>query len=60
MSPSDHRAVGPTRTQDTVIWLAENSGTNRRSILVTVSWITGAVTVGDVQAYPTKLTKPNF
>ncbi len=52
--------TGPTRTQDTVIWLAENTGTNRRSILITVSWITGAVSVGDVQSYSTKLTMPNF
>ena len=52
--------TGPTRTQDTVIWLAENSGTNRRSILITVSWITGAVSVGDVLSYPANLTMPNF
>ena len=52
--------TGPTRTQDTVIWLQENTGANRRSILITVSWITGAVTVGDIQTYPTNLTKPNF
>lgn len=52
--------TGPARTQDTVIWLAENTGTNRRSILITVSWITGAVSVGDVQSYPANLTMPNF
>ena len=52
--------TGPTRTQDTVIWLQENSGQDRRSILITVSWITGAVTVGDIQSYPSNLTKPNF
>ena len=52
--------TGPTRTQDTVIWLAENTGTNRRSILITVSWITGAVSVGNVQSYSPKLTMPNF
>ena len=52
--------TGPTRTQDTVIWLQENSGQDRRSILITVSWITGAVTVGDIQSYPTKLTMPSF
>ena len=52
--------TGPARTQDTVIWLAENTGSNRRCILITVSWITGAVSVGDVQSYSTKLTMPNF
>ena len=52
--------TGPTRTQDTVIWLQENTTSDRRSILVTVSWITGAVTVGDIQSYPTKLTQPVF
>ena len=52
--------TGPTLTQDTVIWLQENSGQDRRSILITVSWITGAVTVGDIQSYPTKLTMPSF
>lgn len=52
--------TGPTRTQDTVIWLQENTGQNRRSILITVSWITGAVTVGDIQSYPAKLTQPSF
>lgn len=52
--------TGPTRTQDTVIWLTENTGTNRRSILITVSWITGAVSVGDVQSYPANLTMPIF
>lgn len=52
--------TGPIRTQDTVIWLAENTGANRRSILITVSWITGAVTVGEIQSYPAKLTMPTF
>ena len=52
--------TGPTRTQDTVIWLQENTKSDRRSILISVSWITGAVTVGDVQSYPTKLTQPVF
>ena len=52
--------TGPTRTQDTVIWLQENAKSDRRSILISVSWITGAVTVGDIQSYPTKLTQPVF
>ncbi len=52
--------TGPARTQDTVIWLTENTGSNRRCILITVSWITGAVTVGDVQSYSPKLTMPKF
>lgn len=52
--------TGPTRTQDTVIWLQENTGQNRRCILITVSWITGAVTVGDIQSYPAILTQPTF
>ncbi len=52
--------TGPTRTQDTVIWLQENTNRDRRSILLTVSWITGAVTVGDIQQYPAKLTQPVF
>lgn len=52
--------TGPTRTQDTVIWLQENTTRDRRSILITVSWITGTVTVGDIQQYPAKLTQPVF
>ena len=52
--------TGPSRTQDTVIWLQEGTSSNRRCILLTVSWITGAVTVGDVQSYSTKLTMPVF
>ena len=52
--------TGPTRTEDTVIWLAENTGANRHCMLITVSWITGAVSVGDMQAYPANLAMPNF
>ncbi len=52
--------TGPTRTQDTVIWLQENTTRDRRSILLSVSWITGTVTVGDIQQYPAKLTQPSF
>lgn len=52
--------TGPTRTEDTVIWLAEGTGSNRRSILITVSWITGTVTVGDVLPFPEKLNQPEF
>jgi Tfp pilus assembly protein FimT len=52
--------TGPTRTEDTMIWLTEGTGANRRCILIAVSWITGAVTVGDVQSYPVPLTMPNF
>lgn len=52
--------TGPARTQDTVIWLQDGTTTDRRSIALTVSWITGAVTVGDVHAFPTSQTTPNF
>ena len=52
--------TGPSRTQDTVIWLAENTGRDRRSILVTVSWITGAVTVGEVESFPAGFSQPKF
>lgn len=52
--------TGPARTQDTVIWLQDGSSDDRRCILITVSWITGAVTVGNVQPYSLKLSQPNF
>lgn len=52
--------TGPTRTQDTVIWLQENSQRDRRCILVTVSWITGTVTVGELMTYPANLSMPIF
>lgn len=52
--------TGPARTQDTVIWLAQGQGQDRLCVLVTVSWITGAVTVGDIQSYAPTLTQPNF
>lgn len=52
--------TGPTRTQDTVLWLQEGSPEDRRCILLTVSWVTGTVTVGDVQPYSTKLSQPTF
>lgn len=52
--------TGPTRTQDTVFWLQEGASQDRRCILLTVSWITGTVTVGDVQPYSLKLTQPTF
>lgn len=57
---SSSGGTGPTRSQDTVIWLQENSKNDRRCILITVSWITGAVRVGDIQSYPTTLTQPVF
>ena len=53
-------STGPGRTQNTVIWLSEGQGQNRRCILITVSWITGVVNVGDVQSYSPNLTMPNF
>ena len=52
--------TGPTRTQDTVIWLQENSTRDRRCIVLRVSWITGAVSVSEIQQYPEKLTQPDF
>ncbi|MFM9963513.1 MAG: Tfp pilus assembly protein FimT/FimU [Planctomycetaceae bacterium] len=52
--------TGPSRPENTVFWLTENTAKNRCCILVTVSWITGAVTVGDVQSFPASLTMPNF
>jgi type II secretion system protein H len=51
---------GPARTQDTVIWLTADSGTARRCVCLTVSWITGHVTVGDVQPFSPNLSLPNF
>ncbi len=52
--------TGPSRTQDTVFWLTQGSGNERLSVLVTVSWLTGIVTVGDVQTYPSTQTRPSF
>lgn len=52
--------TGPSRTEDTVFWLTQGSGSERLSILVTVSWLTGHVTVGDVATFPTTLTRPTF
>lgn len=52
--------TGPARTQDTVIWLQDGATTDRRSIAITVSWITGAVTVGDVHPFPKSQTTPTF
>ena len=52
--------TGPSRTQDTVFWITQGSGNERLSVLVTVSWLTGNVTVGDVQLFPTPQTRPTF
>lgn len=52
--------TGPSRTEDTVFWLSQGSGNERLSVLVTVSWLTGNVTVGDVTTFPTTLTRPTF
>ena len=52
--------TGPSRTEDTVLWLSQGSGNERLSVLVTVSWLTGNVTVGDVTTFPTTLTRPTF
>lgn len=52
--------TGPSRTEDTVFWLSQGSGSDRLSVLVTVSWLTGNVTVGDVTTFPTTLTRPTF
>lgn len=52
--------TGPSRTEDTVFWLSQGSGTERLSILVTVSWLTGNVSVSDVTTFPTTLTRPSF
>ncbi len=52
--------TGPSRTEDTVLWLSQGSGNERLSVLVTVSWLTGNVTVGDVTTFPTTLIRPTF
>ena len=52
--------TGPSRTQDTVIWLIQGKGNDRRSVLLTVSWLTGNVLVGDVLTFPATQTRPSF
>ncbi len=52
--------TGPSRTEDTVFWLTQGSGNARLSVLVSVSWLTGNVTVGDVATFPTNQTRPTF
>ncbi|MCX7421009.1 MAG: prepilin-type N-terminal cleavage/methylation domain-containing protein [Planctomycetia bacterium] len=52
--------TGPSRTEDTVFWLTQGSGNARLSVLVTVAWLTGNVTVGDVVTYPANQTRPKF
>lgn len=52
--------TGPTRTQDTVVWLSEGSGQDRKCILITVNWLTGQATVGDVRSFPSTQTRPKF
>jgi general secretion pathway protein H len=52
--------TGPARTEDTVIWLIENSGADRRCVLLTVSWITGNVIVSDVQKFLPNMALPEF
>ncbi len=52
--------TGPGRVQDTVIWLTQGSGTERLGVLLTVSWLTGNVTVGDVFVFPSTQIRPNF
>lgn len=37
--------TGPTRTQDTVIWLTNGTGSSTQYVRLTVSWITGQVWV---------------
>ncbi len=52
--------TGPSRTQDTVIWLTQGSGANRRAIVLSIQWLTGSVSVGDVQLFPTTQVLPQF
>ena len=44
--------TGPERTDDTVVWITSGSGSGRRAIPVTVSWVTGNVWVGSPQILP--------
>ena len=37
--------TGPTRTQDTVIWLTTGTGSSTQYVRLTVSWVTGQVWV---------------
>jgi type II secretion system protein H len=57
-SPSG--GTGPGRVQDTVIWLTQGSGTDRLCVLLTISWLTGNVTVGDVFVFPSTQVRPTF
>lgn len=53
-------STGPSRNQDTVLWLTEGSGKDRRCILLTVQWITGNVNVGEPTSFPIPQTRPVF
>jgi prepilin-type N-terminal cleavage/methylation domain-containing protein len=52
--------TGPSRTQDTEIWLTQGSGANRRAIVLSIQWLTGSVSVGDVQLFPATQVLPQF
>ena len=45
-------STGPARTEDTVIWLAQGTGTDVRYQKITISWLTGQVWTSDVMGAP--------
>lgn len=52
--------TGPSRSQDTVVWLTEGSGNDRRCILLTVQWVTGNVLVSDLTSFPSSQLRPAY
>lgn len=46
--------TGPARSEDTVIWLTEGTGSNTKYVRLTVSWITGQVWLDRPDMFTTK------
>lgn len=44
--------TGPARSEDTIIWLAQGTGSDIRYQKITISWITGQVWTSAVQSAP--------
>ena len=44
--------TGPDRTEDTLIWLTQNSGENVHYIRIVISWVTGQVWLDAPESYP--------
>ena len=47
-------SLGPTQTQDTVIWLTSGSGATAAYVKLTVSWVTGQTWFTPTQMYTTR------